>query len=84
MFIHLLNCTFIVHKVVEMVKELLIVAPQMTFCSDRRGNYPLHIAIRNQQEYNVTFELHKAFPEVGKIQDMEIGLAPFISAATVE
>ena len=55
----------------------------MAFCSDRRGNYPLHIAIKNQQEYSVIFEIHKAFPDVGKIHDAEFGLVPFILAATL-
>jgi len=66
-----------------LVKELLIIAPRTALCSDRRDNYPLHIAIQNQQEYRVIFELHKAFPDAGKIQDVESGLIPFILAATL-
>ena len=73
---------FLVRNVVEMVKEMLAKAPQMAFCPDRRNNYPLHIAIRNEQECSVIFQLYNAFPEIGKIHDVETGLAPFILAAT--
>ena len=55
----------------------------MAFCADSRGNYPLHIAINNQQEFNLIFKIYRAFPEVGRIQDAETGLVPFILAATV-
>jgi len=64
------------------VQELLAIRPEMAFCSNGRGSYPLHIAIHNQQEYNVIFELYKAYPEVGKIYDVDTGLVPFILAAT--
>ena len=64
-----------------MVKELLAIAPQMVFIPDREGNYPLHIAINNQQSYLVTYELFKAFPAVGNILEFETSLLPFMLAA---
>ena len=55
---------YLVHKVHGMVKELISIAPQMMFIADGNGNYPLHIAIHNQQEYEVVRELFGAFPAV--------------------
>ena len=54
-----------------MVKEMLTIAPLMTFILDSSGNYPLHIAICNQQCYVAICDLFKAFLEVRKMQDAE-------------
>jgi len=65
----------------EIVKELLAILPQMAFIPDRNGNYPLHIAVNNQQSYDVVINLFKAFPEVGSIFDTKTGLLLFMLAA---
>ena len=65
----------------EIVKELLAIAPQMVFIPDNKGNYPIHIAICNQQSHDVVSQLHRAFPEMGNIRDSKTKLLPFMLAA---
>ena len=65
----------------EIVKELLAIAPQMVFIPDKNGDYPLHIAIQNQLSHEVIYELFKAFPEMGTITDEKTSLLPFMLAA---
>ena len=79
MFISL--SVILVHKVFETAKELLTIAPQMAFISDREGNYPLHIAIHNEQSYDTIREIFKACTEVLQIQDAITKLYPLMLAA---
>ena len=65
-----------------MVRDLVTLAPQMVFIPDRNGDYPLHSSINNQQSYNTTYHLFKAFPEAASIQDVRTKLLPFMLAAT--
>ena len=64
-----------------MVKELIALVPQMVFLPDRNGSYLLHIAIHNQQNYDVVYELFKACPEVVSIHDVNTNLLLFMLAA---
>ena len=68
-------------KVHQVVRDLIALAPQMMFIPDRNGNYPLHVAIKNQQCCNTIFEIFQAFSEVGSIQDATTNLLPFALAA---
>merc|ERR1719343_155218 len=70
-----------INKVQEMVKEMLTFMPQMAFIPNREGDYPLHIAINNQQSYQVAHEIFKAFPVIGTIHDTKTSLLPFMLAA---
>ena len=53
----------------------------MVFIPDSKGNYPLHIAIRNQQKYDIIYQLFKASTDTGKIRDVKTNLLPFMLAA---
>jgi len=53
----------------------------MVIIPDSKGDYPLHIAIRNQQKYDVVDQLYKALPETGKFRDVRTNLLPFMLAA---
>ena len=64
-----------------MVQELLAIAPQMVLISDSKGDYPLHIAIHNQQSYETIRHLFEAFPCARKIGDANTNLLPFMLAA---
>jgi len=64
-----------------MVKELVTIAQHMVLIPNNEGNYPLHIAIRNQQCYDVIYELFKALPEMAHMQDTETRLLPFMLSA---
>ena len=68
----------------ETVREIIAVAPETVFISDRRGMYPLHIAIQNQKSYDVIRQIYRAFPEMGKTQDETTKLLPFMLAAVGE
>ena len=68
-------------KVHQMVKDLIALAPQMVFIPNKKGSYPLHIAIHNQQAYVVVHEIFKALPEMRYIQDVKTKLLPFMLAA---
>jgi len=70
-----------VQKVYGMVKELVTIMPQMALIPDSQGNYPLHIAIHNQQSYDVIYSLYRAYPNTGKIRDLKTQLLPFMLAA---
>ena len=63
-----------------MVKDLIAIAPQMTFIPDSEGSYPMHIAIRNHHSHETINEIFKAFPEMGRIQDLKTSLLPFMLA----
>ena len=56
-------------------------APQMAFIPDSEGNYPLHIAIKNQHSFDIVYRLYAAFTEVGLIKDVATRLLPFMLAA---
>ena len=64
-----------------MVKDLISISPRMAFISDGKGNYPLHIAIHNQQGYDIICELFKASPDIVRMQDTKTKLLPFMLAA---
>ena len=53
----------------------------MAFIANMKGEYPLHIAIHNQQRYDVVRNLFRAFPEIKAIQDIKTSLLPFMLAA---
>ena len=63
------------------MNELLAIAPQMVLIPDSKGNYPLHIAISKQHNFDVVYQLYKAFPYTGKIRDKRTKLLPFMLAA---
>jgi len=63
------------------VKDFLSIAPQMALIPNSSGSYPLHIAILNQQCYETIFEIFKALPDMGKINDKDTGLLPYMLAA---
>ena len=65
----------------EIVKELIAIAKQMAFLPNIEGNFPLHIAIHNQQCFGMIHEIFHACPEVGGTQDKESRLLPFMLAA---
>ena len=56
-------------------------APEMASNADREGNYPLFIAIRNQQSYDTMLELFKTFPEIVGTKDVATNSLPFMLAA---
>ena len=64
-----------------MVTDFILFAPQMVFIPDSKGNYPLHIAIRNQQKYDIIYQLFKVSTDAGKIRDVKTNLLPFMLAA---
>ena len=72
---------FEVFKVHEIVKELMDIAPQTVLIQDSKGNYPLHLAIQNQQSFDIVYRLFKASTCTGKILDVETNLLPFMLAA---
>ena len=53
----------------------------MVLLPDANGNYPLHIAIHNQQSSDVIYRLFKSCPDTGKIRDAENNLLPFMLVA---
>ena len=65
----------------DLVQELVSIAPQMFFIRDGEGNYPLHIAIHHEQSYQVSYQIYRAFPHMGKIRDVKTNLVPFMLAA---
>jgi len=74
-------CSSIVYKVLRIMKEMLTIAPPIAFISDSRGNYPLHIAIHNQQSYAIICEIFKSSLGVMNIQDTRSQLIPYMLAA---
>ena len=59
----------------------MTIAPLMVLIQDSKGDYPLHIAIRNQQSFACVYQLFKASIFTGKILDIETNLLPFMLAA---
>ena len=55
--------------------------PQMVFVTDRKGNYPLHIAIQNHQSYDAIHRLFIKSTDAGKIRDGSNNLLLFMLAA---
>ena len=55
--------------------------PQMVFVPDSKGNYPMHIAIHNQQSHDIAHELFKAFLEISSTHDAKFNSLPFVLAA---
>lgn len=53
----------------------------MVFIPDRKGDYPIHLAIHSRHSYDVVYHLFKAFPVTGKIRDERTKLLPFMLAA---
>ena len=72
---------YVVQRVHDLVQELIAIAPRMVFIPDGGGNYPLHIAIHHQQSYQVSYQIYRAFPDMGKIRDVKTKLVPFMLAA---
>ena len=68
-------------KVYGLVKELVTIMPLMALIPDSQGNYPLHIAIHNQQCFDVICVLYRAYPNTGKVRDLKTQLLPFMVAA---
>lgn len=68
-------------KVSKMVTDFMSFVPQIVLIPDSKGNYPLHIAIRNQQKYNIIYQLFGASTDTGKIRDVKTNLLPFMLAA---
>ena len=48
---------------------------------DRKGHYPIHLAIYNHQSYDAVMCLFKTAPETIAIRDEKTKLLPFMSAA---
>ena len=71
----------LVKKVEEMVKDLVIMLPAMTFIPDVEGNYPLHIAINHKHSHKIIYWIYRACREVGEIEDVKTNLLPFMLAA---
>ena len=67
-------------KVQEMVEELTTLAPQMALIPDTHGNYPLHLAIKNQHSFDIIHRVYKIYVEVGIIADVKARLLPFMLA----
>ena len=65
----------------ETIKNIMDIAPNTASIPDNRGNYPLFIAIQNQQSYDTINEIFKAFPEVVETKDVIANLLPFVLAA---
>ena len=65
----------------KIVKELVVIMPQMVFVPDSKGNYPMHIAIHNQQSHDIAHELFKAFLEISSTHDAKFNLLLFMLAA---
>ena len=70
-----------VNKVHETIKNIMDIAPNTASIPDNRGNYPLFIAIQNQQSYDTINEIFKAFPEVIETKDIVTNSLPFVLAA---
>lgn len=68
-------------KVFAIVKELVSIAPQMVLIPDRKGNYPIHLAIQNELSFDTISLLFGALPETRMILDVETKLLPFVQAA---
>ena len=74
----------LVQKVFGIVKELLEIEPQMVLIPDSNGNYPIHLAIYNQQSYTTVMHFFKEVPETIMIRDENTKLLPFMLAAVGE
>ena len=65
----------------DIVKELLEIEPQMVLIPDSNGIYPIHLAIYNQQSYTTVMHLFEEVPETIMIRDENTKLLPFMLAA---
>ena len=55
-------------------------APKMVLIPDSNGNYPIHLAIRNQQSFDTVMQIFKAVPETVTMRDENTKLLSFMLA----
>ena len=77
----MLHVHILVDKAYEIVKDMVVNVLQTVLIPDGKGNYPLHIAIHNQNSYQIIREMFRANLDIGTMLNIKTSLLPFMIAA---